>query len=165
MSAFGHRTKFRTRTKWEFDGWNPDVFRTRRRLRDSFARIGLTKTLGASLGRLEPGYVEISLSPDPTVSQQHGYVHAGAVTTIADTAAGYAAMSLLLDGREILTVEFKVNFLEPTKGDSLVARGSVVSSIGPLTFTRADVYGITAGEETMIGATTATMMSVGQRKG
>ena len=84
--------------------------------------------LGAKLEKVEPGLVEIALPYRPQLSQQHGYFHAGVVTTVADSAAGYAGFSLMPAGSSVLSVEFKVNLLAPAHGDRLVARGRVVRS-------------------------------------
>jgi len=73
-------------------------------------------TLGAELGDVSPGAVEILLRPRPAVSQQHGFVHAGALSAIADTAAGYAALSVMPAGSGVLTTEFKINLLAPAGG-------------------------------------------------
>ena len=81
------------------------------RVRSSFAKQGLMNTLGATLGNVSPGAVDIALRPDPSISQQHGFVHAGAVSAIADTAAGYAALTLMSAGTGVLTTEFKINLL------------------------------------------------------
>jgi uncharacterized protein (TIGR00369 family) len=91
------------------------------RVRLSFARQGLMRTLGATLGKVAPGLVEIALRPGPAISQQHGFVHAGAVSAIADTAAGYAALTLMPAGRGVLTVEFKINLVAPAAGDLILA--------------------------------------------
>ena len=98
------------------------------RIRSSFAKQGLMTTLGASLGSVAPGFVEIVLIPGPAVSQQHGFVHAGAVSAIADSAAGYAGLSLMPPGRGVLTTEFKINLVAPAMGERIIARGEVVKS-------------------------------------
>src|SRR5262245_16880240 len=108
-----------------------DDFETR--VRNSFARQGLMRTLGAKLDSVTPGHVAISLQPRPGIAQQHGFVHAGAVSAIADTAAGYAALTLLPAGRGVLTTEFKINLLAPASGDRIVARARVVRSGRTLT--------------------------------
>ncbi|HJQ93980.1 MAG TPA: PaaI family thioesterase [Candidatus Thermoplasmatota archaeon] len=84
--------------------------------------------LGATLERLEPGLVEISLPFRKELSQQHGYFHAGVVATIADSAAGYAAFSLMPAGSSVLSIEFKVNLVAPANGERLLARGKVIRS-------------------------------------
>ncbi|MGF9762030.1 PaaI family thioesterase [Microvirga sp. 0TCS3.31] len=83
------------------------------RIQASFDKQGLMSTLGASILHIAPGAIDIALSPSPSVSQQHGFVHAGAVSAIADTAAGYAALSLMPPGAGVLTTEFKINLVAP----------------------------------------------------
>ena len=88
------------------------------RTRESFARQGAMAHLGAALGRVEPGVVEIALDFRPELSQQHGFFHAGIVATVADSAGGYAAYTLFPAEAGVLTVEFKVNLMAPADGDS-----------------------------------------------
>lgn len=114
---------------------NIDVVRDR--VRSSFLKQGLMTTLGASLGDISPGFVEIVLVPGSGVSQQHGFVHAGAVSAIADTAAGYAALTLMPADCGVLTTEFKINLLAPAKGDRLIARGRVLKAGRTLTLAQA----------------------------
>jgi uncharacterized protein (TIGR00369 family) len=96
-----------------------------RRVRESFARQGLMKAIGATLSRVAAGEVEIEVPFRSTHTQQHGYVHAGIITTAMDTACGYAAMSLTQPGTEVLTAEYKANFLAPARGERFMARGRV----------------------------------------
>ena len=96
------------------------------RVTNSFHQQKLMETIGAALTRVAPGEVEIELPFKDNLTQQHGYMHAGVVTAIADSACGYAALSLLPTGAEVLTVEYKVNFLAPATGTRLVARGRVI---------------------------------------
>jgi uncharacterized protein (TIGR00369 family) len=92
-------------------------------VRESFARQGIMQTLGATLTRVASGACEIALPYRPELSQQHGFFHAGVVSTVADSAAGYAAYSLFPAGSSVLTVEFKVNLLAPADGEKLRATG------------------------------------------
>jgi uncharacterized protein (TIGR00369 family) len=85
-------------------------------------------TLGASITHLAPGEAEISFAPSPAISQQHGFVHAGAFAAIADSAAGYASLSLMQAGSGVLTTEFEINLLAPATGDRIVALGRVVKA-------------------------------------
>jgi uncharacterized protein (TIGR00369 family) len=94
-------------------------------VRESFARQGAMTLIGARLLAVQPGRVQIELPFRPDLSQQHGFFHAGVTTTIADSAAGYAAFSLYPRGHAVLTVEFKVNLLAPADGERLVATGRV----------------------------------------
>ncbi len=111
-------------------------------IRSSFARQSIMTLIGAELQAVEPGIVEIELPYRPDLAQQHGYLHAGIVTTIADSAAGYAAYSLMPAGAEVLSVEFKVNLLRPARGKSFLARAEVIKPGRTLTVARADVFGI-----------------------
>lgn len=135
------------------------------RVRASFARQGLMGTLGAALVSVAPGRVEIALAPGPAISQQHGFVHAGAVSAIADTAAGYAALSLMPAERGVLTTEFKINLLAPAVGERILARGTVVKAGRTLTLAQAEVFAEAEGRQRLIAFLTATMMAVEGREG
>src|SRR5271165_1921707 len=104
-------------------------------------------TLGATLTKVAPGLVEIVIRPAPAISQQHGFVHAGAVSAIADTAAGYAALSLMPPDRGVLTTEFKINLVAPAVGDCILARGKVVKAGRTLTLAQTEVFAINGGTE------------------
>src|SRR5437870_7318483 len=95
------------------------------RIRTSFTRQGLNGTMGATLGHVAAGRVEIEVPFSRRVSQQHGFFHGGVMGAIGDSACGYAAMTLTPAGAEVLTIEYKVNFLSPGQGDRLIARGRV----------------------------------------
>src|SRR5512132_3557033 len=97
--------------------------------------------IGAELTRVEAGVVEITLPYRADLAQQHGYIHAGIVATIADSACGYAAYSLMPANSEVLSVEFKVNLLRPAKGSSFSAVAEVLKPGRTLTVVRADVFG------------------------
>jgi uncharacterized protein (TIGR00369 family) len=96
------------------------------KVRKSFARQQFMATVGAELVRVAPGEVDIHLRPDPRLTQQHGFLHAGVVVAFVDSACGYAALTLMEEAAEVLTVELKVNFLAPATGESLLARGRVL---------------------------------------
>jgi uncharacterized protein (TIGR00369 family) len=96
------------------------------RVRASFDRQRAMALLGAQLRQVDPGQTEIVLPCREELSQQHGFIHAGIVTAIADSACGYAALSLMPPGVGVLTIEFKVNLLNPASGVRLVARGQVI---------------------------------------
>ena len=135
------------------------------RVRASFAKQGLMTTLGATLEHVSPGAVEISIRPHPAISQQHGFIHAGAVSAIADSAAGYAALTLMPPGRGVLTTEFKINLLAPATGDRLVARAKVIKAGRTLTLAQAEVVAEAGGEVTLVAFLTATLMSIEGREG
>ncbi len=135
------------------------------RVRESFARQGLMETLGASLVRVAPGLVEIALAASTAVSQQHGFVHAGALASIADSAAGYAALTLMPPGAGVLTAEFKINLMAPGVGERMVARGRVIKAGRTLTVAQTDVFAIHEGREKQIALLSATLMAVEGREG
>ena len=114
--------------------------------------------IGARLTHVEPGMVEITLPFRSDLTQQDGYIHAGIVTTIADSACGYAAFSLMPAGSRVLSVEFKVNLLRPGRGDFLIARASVLKSGRTLSVVRADVFAGSDAKRELVAAMQATMM-------
>ena len=98
------------------------------RVRSSFAAQQFMSTLGARLDRVEPGEVAISLSFRDDLTQQNGFLHAGVGASVVDSACGYAALTVMEPGRDVLSVEFKVNMLAPAKGSAFTATGRVVRS-------------------------------------
>jgi uncharacterized protein (TIGR00369 family) len=126
-------------------------------VRKSFAAQSIMQTIGAQLSRVEPGVVEISLPYRKDLTQQNGYLHAGIITTIADSAAGYAAFSLMPAGAGVLSVEFKVNLLRPASGETFLARAEVIKAGKTLTVVRADVFGISGNEQTLVATMQGTM--------
>ena len=126
-------------------------------VRKSFAAQSIMQTIGAQLSRVEPGIVEISLPYRTELTQQNGYLHAGIITTIADSAAGYAAFTLMPTGASVLSVEFKVNLLRPASGEMFLARAEVIKAGKTLTVVRADVFGISGAERTLVATMQGTM--------
>jgi uncharacterized protein (TIGR00369 family) len=128
-------------------------------IKQSFAKQTIMRLIGAELTRVEPGIVEITLPYRDDLTQQHEYLHAGIVTTIADSACGYAAYSLMPPNSEVLSIEFKVNLLRPAKGELFLASAEVVKSGKTLTVVRADVFVLNqAQERTLIATMLGTMM-------
>ncbi|TVQ55644.1 MAG: PaaI family thioesterase [Rhodobacteraceae bacterium] len=130
------------------------------RVRASFGRQRFMALLGAEIASVAPGAVEIVLPLRPELSQQHGYAHAGAAWSIADSAAGYAAQTLMGPSDGVLTVELKINLLAPAKGERLVARGRVERAGRRLTVVRADVVAVADGVETPVATALGTMMTM-----
>jgi uncharacterized protein (TIGR00369 family) len=128
------------------------------RVRASFGRQSFMTTLGAELVRVEPGQCEIHLPYRADLCQQHGYIHAGVTTTLADNAAGYAAYSLMPANSAVLTVEFKVNLLAPAVGERLIARAHVRRSGKTISVVHADVFAVQGGKEKLVAVMLATMM-------
>lgn len=128
-------------------------------IKASFAKQSIMSLIGAELALVEPGIVELVVPYRSDLAQQHGYLHAGIVTTIADSAAGYAAYTLMPAGSEVLSVEFKVNLLRPARGKSFMAQAKVIKPGRTLTVARADVFGIAeSGERELIATMLATMI-------
>ena len=127
------------------------------RVRDSFSRLALMTTIGARLLRVAPGEVEIDMPVRDDLTQQHGYVAAAVVTAIVDTACGYAAMTLMPADASVLTIEYKVNFLAPARGERLRAHGRVVKPGRTVTVCSGDVYALSAGTETPVATMLGTM--------
>ena len=119
----------------------------------SFTKQSIMGLIGAELSRVEPGIVEIKLPYRADLAQQNGYLHAGIVTTIADSACGYAAYSLMPPNSQVLSVEFKVNLLRPADGEVFLASAAVVKSGKTLTVVRADVFGVRQGGQRQLVAT------------
>jgi uncharacterized protein (TIGR00369 family) len=128
------------------------------RVRLVFLRQPALKTLGARLIGVAPGRVEIELDFKKEFTQQHGYLHAGIVTTIADSACGYAAYSLMPPGSGVLTVEYKVNFISPAQGAKFVATGRVLKPGRTLTVCAGEVVAINGDDRKSIAIIQATMM-------
>jgi uncharacterized protein (TIGR00369 family) len=133
------------------------------RVRESFARQRFMQTLGVTLARVAPGEVDLRLPFRADLTQQHGFLHAGAMTTVVDTACGYAALTLMPADAAVLTAEFKVNLLAPGKGEAIVARARVLKSGRTLTVVRGDVFALDRGEERLVATMLATMMAVRDR--
>ena len=130
------------------------------RIYDSFAKQTLMATFGAKITALSPGRIELTAPILPIAHQQHGVGHAGLTFALADTAGGYAALSLMPEGREVMTVEAKINLLAPARGEKLIARGEVVRAGRRLTVVRAEVFAVENGAETCIAALQGTMIAV-----
>jgi len=141
----------------------PRNLRFEQAVRDSFAAQQLMGTLGARLARVVPGEVEIRVRFRPDLTQQHGFLHAGVVTSALDSACGYAAFSLMPAGAGVLSVEFKTNLVAPARGDELIARGRVVRAGRTITVCQADAFMRTGADETLIATMLATMMTVRDR--
>jgi uncharacterized protein (TIGR00369 family) len=130
------------------------------RVRLSFGEQRAMSTIGASLGIVEPGAVDIVLPFRDDLTQQDGFLHAGIIAAVADSACGYAAHSLMPPSARVLSIEFKLNLLAPAVGERIEARGRVVRAGRTITVCRADVVAITGGGEKLVATMTGTMMTV-----
>lgn len=124
----------------------------------SFAAQGLMATLGAELVAAGPGRVVVAAPIRPEVGQQHGFAHAALAFALGDSAAGYAALSLMPEGAEVLTVEMKINLLAPAAGERLVATGEVAKSGRRLSVVTAEVRAEAAGQSRLVALMQGTMI-------
>lgn len=129
-------TFYSVNDRFEFQ---PAHARFREAVQASFKRQGLMKALGGEIRRIEPGRVEIEMPYSDTITQQHGYFHGAAIAAVADSAGGYAALTLMRPDEEVLAVEFKINLLRPAVGERLVAAGAVLRAGRFLVISRAEV--------------------------
>lgn len=139
--------------------WNPSIPEA---VRASFACQGAMSLIKASMPVVEQGRVEIHLPHWDGVGQQHGFVHGGVVGMIADSAGGYAAMTVAPEGSSVLSVEYKLNFLAPAKGTMLIARGSVIKAGRRLIITEAKVWACEGAEERLCAVMQQTIMAVSE---
>ena len=130
------------------------------RVRESFSRLTLMRTIGARLVKVAPGEIDIEMAVRDDLTQQHGYVAAGIVTAIVDTACGFAAMSLMAVGAGVVTVEYKVNFISPARGQRLLAKGRVVKPGRRLTVCAGEVYALSGSAPKAVATMLATMVAL-----
>ena len=130
------------------------------KVRASFARQGAMGLIGAELADIQPGWCEIRMPYRADLTQQHGYFHAGIITTAVDSAAGYAGFSLMVPDASVLSVEFKINLLAPGDGEMLYAIGEVIKPGKTLVITRGDAYVIKAGKVTHCATMQQTLMTM-----
>jgi uncharacterized protein (TIGR00369 family) len=130
-----------------------------RRVRASFSGQRVMQTIGASLTALSPGRAEITLPFQEELTQQHGFLHAGIIATIGDSACGYAAFTLMPADAGVLSIEYKVNLLAPGRGTTFLAIGKVVRAGRTITFAEAEVW----GDAIRVATLTATIMAIHDR--
>ena len=134
------------------------------RVRASFARQQVMHTLGASLTLVAPGVVEIALPFHQDLTQQHGFLHAGIIGTILDSACGYAAFSLMPADKAVLSVEYKINLLAPAKGQNFIAKAQVIKTGRNLTVCTGEAFAYDQEKSKLVATMTATMMAVPERE-
>jgi uncharacterized protein (TIGR00369 family) len=136
------------------------------RVRSSFERQSAMRTIGAELTLVRPGTIEIEMPYSSALTQQHGFLHAGVISTALDAACGYAAYSLMPPNAAVLTIEFKVNLLAPGKGERFLFRGSVTKPGRTIIVADGQAYGIGSdGAAKLIATMTGTMMTIVGREG
>ncbi len=130
------------------------------RVRSSFERQAAMKTIGASLGAIEPGRVAIELPFSAALTQQHGFLHAGMIATALDSACGYAAFTLMPADAGILTIEYKINLVSPGKGQRFRMEGLVIKPGRTITLVEGRAFALDEGKEKLIATMTATEMTI-----
>ena len=135
------------------------------RIRSSFARQAFMTTLGAELVAIEPGQVVIELPFRRDLTQQHGFLHAGVLAAVADSACGYAALSLMPAGAAVLSVEFKINLMRPAAGPRFRALGKVLRAGRTLTICTGEVQACHDDRQVVIAVMQATLMTIQDRSG
>jgi uncharacterized protein (TIGR00369 family) len=134
------------------------------RVRASFARQRMMQTLGVEIARIAPGEIELAMPYGAAFTQQHGFIHAGVIATVLDSACGYAAFSLMPAEAAVLTVEFKTNLLAPAKGERFLFRAHVVKPGRTLTVSDGRAFAIDGGgEERLVASMNDTLMAVYDR--
>ena len=144
---------------------NPRDTEFEARVRASFARQTAMATLGIEIVNVRAGEVELKMPYAPDYTQQHGFIHAGIITTALDTACGYAAFSVMPDNAAVLTVEFKTNLLAPARGDYFLFRAHVVKPGRTITVCDAQAFAIEDGKEKLVATMTGTLMALFDRDG
>lgn len=129
-------------------------------VRENFARQRAMRALGASLEAISPGRVSLGMPYQEAFTQQRGFLHAGTSATLLDSACGYAALSLMPAGADVLSVEFKLNLLAPASGERFVARAEVRRAGRSITVCQGELFALTAGAEKLVALMQATMMTV-----
>jgi uncharacterized protein (TIGR00369 family) len=135
------------------------------RVRRSFERQSFMAHLGARLVRVEDGLVELEVARAATLLQQHGFLHAGVLTSLLDSACGYAALTRMEHESAVMSVEFKVNLLAPAAGESFLVRGSVLKAGRTIVVCRGEAYNVDGAVPRLLAAMQASMMAVRQREG
>lgn len=130
------------------------------RIAESFGRQGLMGTLGATLEIVEPGRVMIRMPFSKAISQQHGFAHAGSISTITDTACGYAALTLMPEDKAVLTSEFKINLLAPAIGTHFEAEGRVLRAGKRVHVVQGEAYAVQGESRKQVAVMLATMMVI-----
>ena len=153
---------FRVMKPMNFEPRDP---RFRAKVEESFARQQVMKTIGASLAVVRPGHVEIGLKYTPGITQQHGFVHAGIVSAVVDSACGYAALSLMPENTGVLSIEFKVNLLAPARGDSFRAVGWVKKPGRTIFVAEGELIALDDGHEKVVATLVTTLMCIRDRAG
>ena len=134
------------------------------RVHESFARQGAMQTIGARLGQVAPGAVDIELDWAAGLTQQHGFLHAGMVATALDSACGYAGFTLMAEDAAVLTIEFKINLLAPARGERFRMEGRVLKPGRTITVCEGRAYALDGTQEKLLATMGCTLMAVTGRE-
>jgi uncharacterized protein (TIGR00369 family) len=145
--------------------FDPQDERFEARVRMSFARQTAMATLGIEIADVKAGEVELRMPYSAAYAQQHGFIHAGIITTALDTACGYAAFSLMPDDAAVLTIEFKTNLIAPARGDHFLFRACVLKPGRTISVCDAQAFAVEGGNEKLVATMTGTLMALFGRRG
>ncbi|MBA3012069.1 MAG: PaaI family thioesterase [Proteobacteria bacterium] len=143
----------------------PEDENYREKVAKSFDRQRAMKTIGITLEEISPGRVVLNMPYNEAYTQQHGFVHAGILSTALDSACGYAAFSLMPEEAAVLSIEYKVNLLAPAKGEKFIITGQVLKAGRTLTVCQSEAYAVSEGKKKLVAQMTGTMMTIIGRKG
>jgi len=139
--------------KAKFDGYREKVLR-------GFNNQGIVHTLGIQVVEFGAGWFHTKMTPHPKIGQHHGFVHAGALATMADLSSGFSAYSLMAEEEEVLTIEFKLNLLRPAVGELILCRARVIKPGKRIYFAESEVFGLGENEEKLVAKAAVTLMVV-----
>jgi len=145
------------------DRYAPKDAAYQEKVRDSFSRQRVMGTIGVDILSIDPGQVELEFQYNKNLTQQHGFIHAGIVTTVLDSACGYAAYSLMPEDSAVLTIEFKTNLLSPAKGEKFVAVGCVKKPGRTISVCDGELHTFLEGRKKLVATMTATLICVRNR--
>ena len=134
------------------------------RVRTSFERQQVMRLLNAQIQKILPGEVQIKFPYQLSLTQQNGYIHAGIITTILDSACGYAAFSMMPPSKSVLSIEFKLNLLSPAVGESFIGIGKVIKSGRTITVCSGELLAVESGKKKVVAIMQASMMAVERRE-
>ncbi len=140
--------------------FEPKSANYKKKVEESFERQQFMKLIKAELVDVQPGYCEIQVPYDSNLTQQHGFFHAGVISTIADNTAGYAGFSLMEENSSVLTVEFKINLIAPGDGELLIGKSNVIKNGRTLTICKSDVCIIKNGQEKLCAVAQLTLIEL-----
>ena len=130
------------------------------KVKKSFADQAVMKTIGASIEAIGAGEIEIEFPYQTSLTQQNGFIHAGIVSTVLDSACGYAAFSLMPEDASVLTIEFKINLLSPAKGDRFRGYGKVKKAGRTISVAEAELYAFSDQGRKLVATMVGTLMAV-----